>query len=187
MLINDLASALPQGLVESLVAGAIGDDPELSPRVDRLTFGQVHRVYTASLPALSEAGLDAAYPVSWRAIASEDGEPAAAVYFSIEPHPVDGVEVDIWGLNYGEFVAATWEAWNAHTDIDGDYIVRLLDLPEIQHAHLWLHRVGGQTSEGDLLVALTPDRDRELVRAAALVEELRSVALEALEGEDELP
>ncbi len=119
-----------------------------------LAQGLPHQSYNLGLDAVQAGrGLEAAQPTSWRFLL---GEPSQAPTVDAEVRAAAGTQT-LAGLNYGPFVAQTFNALQAassHPDVaSGTFELRLLRVPALHVVAVWLKDT---TGSGDIVIPLAP-------------------------------
>ncbi len=124
-------------------------------RLEKMSHSEAHPVYYVPLDALSEGKLlDAATQTSWRYLLVQDDAAVAEAELSAAtegPQKGRGKRprarpLSFLGLSHGPFTAATLDALHAAERLPkveaADYELRLLKIPAVYLAALWLHREG---------------------------------------------
>ena len=154
--------------------------PALRNATGPLQLTQPHQVFTLSLADLAAGrGLEAAKPTGWRYLVQE-GDNTIAAADAVPAGPGSGYVFS--ALNEGRFVTSTAGAIQAAQAIpevsQGEFELRLLQVPALHAMALWLHDL--QESANDLLVPLEPSPVEtpagQPVPAAVLLGELASKA-----------
>jgi len=119
-------------------------------RLEKVSHSEPHAVYYVSLDALAQGRLlDAATQTSWRYLLVQDDAPIAEAELSVGASGARGAKgtrakpLQFLGLTHGPFTAATVEALHAAERMPkvaaADYDLRLLKIPAVYLAALWLH------------------------------------------------
>jgi hypothetical protein len=116
--------------------------------LEKLSHSEPHAVYCVPLDALAQGRLlDAATQTSWRYLLVQDDEPIAEAELSAGTRGTKGAKgakpLQFLGLTHGPFTGATVEALHAAERMPklaaADYDLRLLKIPAVYLAALWLH------------------------------------------------
>jgi hypothetical protein len=115
--------------------------------LEQLSHSEAHPVYYVPLDALADGKLlDAAKQASWRYLLVQDDAPVAEVELSVGRRGAKGAgakPLEFLGLTHGPFTAATVESLGAAERLPqvaaADYELRLLKVPAVYLAALWLH------------------------------------------------
>lgn len=116
-------------------------------RPDELSYSEPHALYFVSLDGLAEGKLlGVATQTSWRYLLARGETPIAEVELSAKPRRGKGgsaEEFEFLGLTQGPFIAATIEALGVAEQLPqvakADYELRMLKVPSVYLAALWLH------------------------------------------------
>ncbi len=122
-------------------------------RLEKVSHSEPHAVYYVPLDALAQGKLlDAATQTSWRYLLVQDDEPIAEAELSAGTTSAKGAKgvkrarakpLQFLGLTHGPFTAATVEALHAAERMPkvaaANYDMRLLKIPAVYLAALWLH------------------------------------------------
>ena len=119
--------------------------PEM--RLEDLSHSEPHPVYYVPLDALAGGKLlDAATQTSWRYLLVQDDAAVAEAELSVGRRGAKGAAakpLEFLGLTHGPFTGATVEALGAAEQLPqvaaADYELRLLKIPAVYLAALWLH------------------------------------------------
>jgi len=119
--------------------------PEM--RLEELSHSEPHPVYYVSLDALADGKLlAAATQASWRYLLVQDDAAVAEAELSVGRRGAKGAgakPLAFLGLTHGPFTAATIESLGAAERLPqvaaADYELRLLKVPAVYLAALWLH------------------------------------------------
>jgi len=119
--------------------------PEM--RLEHLSHSEPHPVYYVPLDALAGGKLlDAATQTSWRYLLVQDDAAVAEAELSVGRRGAKGAAakpLEFLGLTHGPFTGATVEALGAAEQLPqvaaADYELRLLKIPAVYLAALWLH------------------------------------------------
>ncbi|HEV8263174.1 MAG TPA: hypothetical protein VGQ19_20745 [Burkholderiales bacterium] len=119
--------------------------PEM--RLEHLSHSEPHPVYYVPLDALAGGKLlDAATQTSWRYLLVQDDAAVAEAELSVGRRGAKGAAakpLEFLGLTHGPFTGATVEALGAAEQLpqvaSADYELRLLKIPAVYLAALWLH------------------------------------------------
>ena len=116
-------------------------------RLEELSHSEPHPVYYVSLDALADGKLlAAATQASWRYLLVQDDAAVAEAELSVGRRGAKGAgakPLAFLGLTHGPFTAATIESLGAAERLPqvaaADYELRLLKVPAVYLAALWLH------------------------------------------------
>ena len=116
-------------------------------RLEALSHSEPHPVYYVSLDALADGKLlAAATQASWRYLLVQDDAAVAEAELSVGRRGAKGAgakPLAFLGLTHGPFTAATIESLGAAERLPqvaaADYELRLLKVPAVYLAALWLH------------------------------------------------
>ena len=154
-------------------------------RVEKMSHSEAHPVYYAPLDALAEGKLlQAATQTSWRYLLVQDDQAIAEAELSAAPKGAEkgrrkrsrAKPLAFLGLSHGPFTGATVDALHAAERLPkvaaADYELRLLKVPAVYLAALWLHR-----EDDDILIPMgnppgglkknKPYSERQVIRALA--------------------
>lgn len=161
--------------------------PALRSATGPLQLTEPHQVFTLGLSDLAAGkGLDAAKPTGWRYLVQE-GDNVLASAETVAVGPAD--EQVFSAFNEGRFVASSVNAMRAAREFpevkQGNFELRLLNVPGLYVLALWLHNAQGK---GDFLVPLAPSPVEtptgKPVPAAVLLKELAAKAKAPIEAPD---
>jgi hypothetical protein len=161
--------------------------PALRSAAGSLQLTEPHQVFTLGLSDLAAGkGLKAAKPTGWRYLVQE-GDNVLASAEVTSAGPADKYVFS--AFNEGRFVASSANAMRAVREFpevkQGNFELRLLNVPGLYVMALWLH---GAQGKGDLLVPLAPSPIEtpvgKPVPAAVLLKELAAKAKAPMEAAD---
>ncbi len=153
-------------------------------RLEALSHSEPHPVYYVSLDALADGKLlAAATQASWRYLLVQDDAAVAEAELSVGRRGAKGADAKplaFLGLTHGPFTAATIESLGAAERLPqvaaADYELRLLKVPAVYLAALWLHGANDDIlipmGEGDPPGGLKKNRP---YTEAAVIKALRGI------------